>query len=63
MATVTKRARFCHAGVIKTVTVLTSIVYRTFAAAPIKSFDNRAVWRKYLEANGSTHWNCAAQRI
>jgi hypothetical protein len=42
---------------MKTVTVLTGLVYRTFAAAPSEVCDISQLWRKYLQDKGSVHWN------
>jgi len=41
----------------KTVTVLTVIVHRTFAALPFASCDILQLWRKYLQDKGSALWN------
>jgi hypothetical protein len=45
----------CH--VIKTVTVLTGVVHRTFAAPPSPACDILQLWRKYLQNKGSVIWN------
>jgi hypothetical protein len=41
----------------KTVTVLTGIVHRTFAALPFALCDILQLWRKYLQDKGSVLWN------
>src|ERR1700710_1090900 len=46
-------SRFCHRSVIKTVTVLTCSVHKTFAAAPLARCDSCELWRKYLRGPGS----------
>ena len=43
--------------ILKTVTVLTGLVHRTFAALPFETCDILQLWRKYLQDKGSVTWN------